>query len=253
VVDGELVFNRDEIVKQLISYGVGVMFGRYSLDRDGLVIANIGDDTLVSQMIDETKVSFPIDDDNIIPVLEDDYFADDIVSRFVQFIKVAFGKEYLSENIRFIEDALGKDLRKYFVKDFYPDHLQRYKKRPIYWMVSSPKKSFNALFYMHRYKEDIFARIQNSYLREYIAKLEAGLVDEQTKANDDSNSATERKKALKAVDNITKKIDELIKFDRDKLSAFAVKKIPLDLDDGVKVNYCKFKEILYPVTGLCKK
>jgi len=95
--------------------------------------------------------------------------------------------------------------------------------------------------------------IQNSYLREYIAKLEAGLVDEQTKANDDSNSATEHKKALKAVDNITKKIDELIKFNRDKLSAFAVKKIPLDLDDGVKVNYCKFKEILYPVTGLCKK
>jgi hypothetical protein len=168
-------------------------------------------------------------------------------------MRIELYEEYLSENICFIEDALGKDLRKYFVKDFYSDHLQRYKKRPIYWMVSSPKKSFNALFYMHRYKEDIFARIQNSYLREYITKLEAALIDEKRKADDDSNSASERKKALKAIENITKKIDELIKFDRDKLSAVAVKKIPLDLDDGVKVNYCKFKEILYPVTGLCKK
>lgn len=252
IIEGELVFQADEIMKQFISYGVGVMFGRYSLDSEGLCIANLGSEALASQMSDETKVSFPIDDDNVIPVLEDEYFSDDIVSRFVAFVKATFGEENLSKNILFIEESLGTTLRKYFVKGFYEDHLKRYKKRPIYWMVSSPKKSFNALIYMHRYEADIFARVQNSYLREYITKLEATKQTLHVVSEDESNSATERRKATKEIDNITKKVDEIIKYDRDHLTAFAQGKIEIDLDDGVKVNYCKFKDILYPISGLCK-
>jgi len=252
IVDGELVFQADEIMKQLISYGVGVMFGRYALDKEGLQVANLGDETLVSLMTDETKVSFPIDDDNIIPVLEDDYFKDDIASRFVQFIKTAFGEEHLSENIQFIEEALGTPLRKYFVKGFYDDHIRRYKKRPIYWMVASSKKSFMALMYMHRYQPDVFARVQNNYLREYMTKLEAALTTQQQVVNDENNSTKVRKDAQKQIDAINKKMDEIIKFDRDRLTSFAQGKVEIDLDDGVKVNYCRFKEILYPITGLCK-
>lgn len=240
---GKLLFKADEIMKQFISYGVGVMFGRYSLDHEGLVIANMG------QEIPDNN-TFTIDDDNIIPVLEDDYFTDDIASRFIEFVKVAFGEEHHSENIQFIEDALGMTIRKYFVKDFYADHLKRYKKRPIYWMISSPKKSFNALIYMHRYQDDIFARVQNNYLREYITKLEAAMHTAMTIANDESNSAADRRKATKDIETITKKIDELIKFDRDKLTPFAQSRTPIDLDDGVKVNYSKFDEILYPIPGL---
>ena len=245
IIDNELVFQADEIMKQFISYSVGVMFGRYSLDSDGLLIANMGQEV-------PTDTSFEIDDDNVIPVLEDDYFSDDIASRFVTFVKTVFGEEDLNENILFIEDSLGMSIRKYFVKGFYEDHLKRYKKRPIYWMVSSPKKSFNALFYMHRYESDIFARVQNSYLREYITKLEASKQTLHVVSEDESNSATERRKATKEIDNITKKVDEIIKYDRDHLTAFAQGKVEIDLDDGVKVNYCKFKGVLYPITGLCK-
>jgi len=204
-------------------------------------------------MIDETKVSFPIDEDNIIPVLEDEYFDDDIVNRFTQFVKVVFGKEHLRENLEFIEDALGMSVRKYFIKGFYEDHIKRYKKRPIYWMVSSPKKSFKSLFYMHRYKSDIFAKVQNDYLREYITKLESSKELAQREANDSTNSPAQRKKANKVVENINKKLDEIIKFDREVLTSFAQNRVEIDLDDGVKVNYCKFKEILYPISGLCKK
>ena len=253
IVDGKLEFRTDEIMKQFISYGVGVMFGRYSLDSEGLFIADLGGETLVSQMIDETKVSFPIDDDNVIPVLEDDYFSDDIASRFIEFVKVTFGEEYLAENIRFIENSLGMSLRKYFVKSFYEDHIKRYKKRPIYWMVASPKKGFMALFYMHRYKSDIFATVQNSYLREYITKLEATKDNLQKEADDTTNSNTQRRKAAKEVERINKTLDEIITFDREVLTLFAQNRVEIDLDDGVKVNYCKFKEVLYPIKGLCKK
>ena len=253
IIDGELVFQADEIMKQLISYGVGVMFGRYSLDHEGLHIADMGVSLEEADAkFDITHPTFEADDDNIIPVLEDDYFKDDIASRFVQFVKAAFGEEHLSENIKFIEDSLGTTLRKYFVKGFYEDHIKRYKKRPIYWMVASPKKGFMSLLYMHRYQPDVFARVQNAYLREYITKLEATLNAQMQTVGDESSSAAERKAAQKKVDAINKKIDEIITFDRDKLTPFAQGKEEIDLDDGVKVNYCKFKEILYPITGLCK-
>ena len=241
--NGDLVFNADEIMKQFISYGVGCMFGRYSLDKNGLVVANMGQEI-------STNATFAIDDDNIIPVLEDDCFSDDIASRLIEFVKVVFDAEHHAENIRFIEDSLGTTIRKYFAKGFYDDHIKRYKKRPIYWMISSPKKSFNTLIYMHRYQDDIFARVQNNYLREYITKLEAAMHTATTIANDENNSAADRRKAIKDIETITKKIDELIKFDRDKLTPFAQSRTSIDLDDGVKVNYSKFEEILYPIPGL---
>jgi hypothetical protein len=241
----ELVFQADEIMKQFISYGVGVMFGRYSLDSDGLLIANMGQEV-------PTSTTFEIDDDNVIPVLEDDYFKDDIASRFVQFVKATFGEEDLSENIRFIESSLGTTLRKYFVKGFYEDHIKRYKKRPIYWMIASPKKGFMSLIYMHRYTSDVFATIQNGYLREYMTKLEANGENLQREADDSSNSSTMRSRADKEVLKINKTLDEIIKFDREVLTSYAQNGIDIDLDDGVKVNYCKFQDILFPITGLCK-
>lgn len=245
IVEGELVFNADEIMKQFISYGVGVMFGRYSLDSQGLVVANMGQEV-------PTGTTFEIDDDNIIPVLEDDYFKDDIASRFVQFVKTTFGEENLRENIRFIENALGTTIRKYFVKGFYEDHIKRYKKRPIYWMVSSSKKGFNSLIYMHRYQSDIFARVRNSYLTEYIAKLEAHKETLHLTTTSDTASDKDKKDADKQIKNIETKLKELIEFDREKMMSFSQNSTDIDLDDGVKVNYCKFKEILYPITGLCK-
>jgi len=246
IVEGELVFQADEIMKQLISYGVGVMFGRYALEKEGLQVANLGQEL-------PTKSAFEVDDDNIIPVLEDDYFKDDIASRFVQFIKTAFGEEHLSENIQFIEEALGTPLRKYFVKGFYDDHIRRYKKRPIYWMVASPKKSFMALMYMHRYQPDIFARVRNSYLTEYMAKLEAHKETLHLTTLSETASNKDKKDAAKQIEKIEKKLKELIAFDREKMMGASQNSIAIDLDDGVKVNYCKFKEILYPITGLCKK
>jgi len=245
IIDSELVFQAEEIMKQFISYGVGVMFGRYSLDSDGLLIADMGQDV-------PTSASFVIDDDNIIPVLEDDYFSDDIASRFVQFVKVVFGEESLSENIAFLENSLGVSLRKYFVKGFYEDHIKRYKKRPIYWMVASPKKGFMALLYMHRYEADTFARVRNSYLTEYIAKLEAHKDTLTLTTSSSTASNADKKKADKDIKKIDSKLKEMIEFDREKMMSISQNSFEIDLDDGVKVNYCKFKDILYPITGLCK-
>jgi len=245
IVDDELIFQADEIMKQFISYGVGVMFGRYSLDSDGLLIANMGQEV-------PSSTTFEIDDDNVIPVLEDDYFKDDIASRFVQFVKATFGEEDLSENIRFIESSLGTTLRKYFVKGFYEDHIKRYKKRPIYWMVASPKKGFMALIYMHRYEADTFARVRNSYLTEYIAKLEAHKETLHLTTTSETASNKDKKDADKLTKNIEAKLKEVIAFDREKMMSVSQNGIDIDLDDGVKVNYCKFRDILYPITGLCK-
>ena len=251
--DKNIEFKADEIMKQFISYSVGVMLGRYSLDKDGLQIANLGSEILISQMTDETKVSFPIDDDNVIPVLEDDYFSDDIASRVVNFVKTTFGSESLSENINFIEKCLGKTIRAYMVKDFYEDHIKRYKKRPIYWMVSSPKKGFMSLSYMHRYTNDLFARVQNNYLREYITKLEGTKDILRQIIVDESASSKDKKDADKKIKDIENRLKELISFDRDVLTSYAQNRVDIDLDDGVKVNYNKFKEVLYPIKGLDKE
>lgn len=251
IEDGKLVFRADEIIKQFISYGVGVLFGRYSLDHEGLHVANMHQ-TLVdaNASFNISSPSFEADEDNIIPVLEDDYFKDDITARFIQFVKVAFGEESLHVNVRFIENALGMSLRKYFVKGFYEDHIKRYKKRPIYWMVSSPKKGFMSLSYMHRYESDLFGRVRNSYLGEYITKLEAHKESLEHTLNSSSATDKDKKDADKRIKEIEVKLKELIAFDREKMMHFAQQHTDIDLDDGVKVNYTKFQDILFPIAGL---
>ncbi|MGZ4057267.1 MAG: BREX-1 system adenine-specific DNA-methyltransferase PglX, partial [Bacteroidia bacterium] len=172
IVDNEIVIDEYPLIQQLVSYSVGCMFGRYSLDENGLILCGQGEN-LQDFLGHILNPSFLPDEDNIIPVLDGEYFTDDVVGKFKEFIKIAFSEQYLSDNLKFIEETLGKDIRKYFVKDFYNDHLKRYKKRPIYWMFSSPKGYFKALIYMHRYRTDTVSKLLNDYLRTYISKLES--------------------------------------------------------------------------------
>jgi hypothetical protein len=244
IIDDELVFNADEIARQFISYAVGCMFGRYSLDREGLVVANMG------QAI-PTDTTFEIDDDNIIPVLEEEVFSDDIAARFERFVAVAFGEEFVGENIRWIEQSIGMDIRKYFVAEFYKDHVRRYKKRPIYWMVQSPKKGFSALIYMHRYQTDTMARVQTMYLREYLTKIDSLIEHTRSVSNNPDSSAKDAKEAAKTLTKLEAKQRDALDFDRGDMSRVAALQIPIDLDDGVKVNYQKFKGVL-PDIGLSK-
>ncbi|WP_261863085.1 BREX-1 system adenine-specific DNA-methyltransferase PglX [Psychrobacter sp. JCM 18900] len=164
-----------DTMRELISYAVGCMFGRYSLDKPGLILANQGDK--IEQYFEQIpNPSFMPDKNNVIPILDDGWFSDDIVERFRKFIKVAFGEEQYESNMQFIEQALGKndkprDIRDYFLKDFYDDHVKRYKKRPIYWLFTSG--NFSALIYMHRYQPDTVSIVLNDYLREFRTKLNA--------------------------------------------------------------------------------
>lgn len=241
-----------DTMRELISYAVGCMFGRYSLDKPGLILANQGD--TINQYLEQIpEPSFTPDKNNVIPILDDGWFSDDIVERFRKFIKVAFGEEQYESNMQFIELALGKndkprDIRDYFLKDFYNDHVKRYKKRPIYWLFSSG--SFNALIYMHRYQPDTVSVVLNDYLREFRTKLNA--YKDQLNAINISSDQTqgEKTKALKQLDKITKMITEMEEYERDVLYPLATQQVEIDLDDGVKVNYPKFGKALKKVTGL---
>ena len=254
IIDGELVFQVDEIMKQFISYAVGVMFGRYSLDHEGLHIADTG----VSLQDAASKFgiehpTFEADDDNIIPVVDEgDYFADDITDRFVEFLRITFGAEDLQRNIAFIEKALGKKLRKYFVKDFYKDHVQRYKKRPIYWLFSSPKGYFQVLIYMHRYTPDTLNNILNDYLRPFRVRLETMRNEALRLTEREDISAREKTAAQKRIEKIDKALADIDDYEKV-LAHYAAQRIEIDLDDGVKVNYCKFNEVLFEFDKkLCK-
>ena len=159
------------------------MFGRYSLDEPGLILADQGA-TLQDYLAKVPTPTFTPDADNVIPIVDGDWFEDDIVARFRQFLRAAFGEQHFEENLRFVTESLGvKDLRDYFVKSFYKDHVQRYKKRPIYWLFSSPKGSFNALIYMHRYTPSTVSTVLNEYLREFQAKLKASLEHARSASN----------------------------------------------------------------------
>jgi len=160
-----------------------------------------------------------------------------------------FGEEYFSENLRFIESAVG-DIRKYFNKEFYKDHIKRYKKRPIYWMITSKNGAFKAPIYMHRFYPDIFARVRIKYLLELIAKIESRIESLDKRLN--VVDSKEKKQIEKEIVKLNKEFKELYEFDKV-LQKYANKTFEIDLDDGVKVNYCKFKEILYPISNLCKK
>jgi type II restriction/modification system DNA methylase subunit YeeA len=187
---------------------------------------------------------------NVIPILDGDWFSDDITAQFRQFLRVTFGEANYQTNLKFIEEAIGKNISKYFQSDFYKDHVKRYKKRPIYWLFSSPKGSFNALIYLHRYRPDTVSIVLNEYLREYRRKLEGKLEHlKQLEVSADVN-ASQKTKALKEITQLTKIVNELNEFDRTILYPLAIEKVEIDLDDGVKVNYPKFGKALKEIKGL---
>ena len=243
---------RDEIVS-LISYAVGCMFGRYSLDVDGLVLADQGATVAdyLAKMPDPEHVTFMPDEDNVLPITDDEYFGDDIVARLVDFVRVAYGPETLEENLQFIADALGgkgssrEVIRAYFLKDFFADHCKTYKKRPIYWLFDSGKKNgFKCLVYMHRYQPDLLARIRTDYVlpQQDRYRTRLGYLEDQMQV------ASPRQKAqlTKERRQVEAQAAELAGYE-EKVQHLADQMIKIDLDDGVKVNYAKFADVLAKV------
>ena len=244
----------------LLSYVTGCMMGRYSLDQPGLILADARESQAEQLAAYEEKVGkslnevqFKPDPDGIIPVLDGEWFEDDIVARTREFLAVTFPESSVGENLRFIEESLGKDIRKYFCSEFYKDHLQTYKKRPIYWMVQSPKKGFSCLVYLHRYTKDTLNQVLNNYFRPYLQKLEARLAQLGLDQLNDDLPARERTAARKEAEKITKVLKECQAWEQDALLPLAQQRIELDLDDGVKVNYLKLQDVLAPIPGLAAK
>ncbi|WP_249167773.1 BREX-1 system adenine-specific DNA-methyltransferase PglX [Bradyrhizobium elkanii] len=246
--DLELLLLADTM-RDFVSYAVGCMFGRYSLDAPGLILANQGEG-LVDYLAKVSKPTFEPDGDNVIPMLDGDWFADDIAARFRRFLRVTFGDAHFQENLDFIEEALGKDIRKYFTRDFFNDHVRRYKKRPIYWLFASPSGTFNALVYMHRYRPDTVSVMLNDYLRELRSKLETYRRAQEVLTISGEATPAQKTKALKEIEVAARQIEELDAWERDVLFPLATQKVEIDLDDGVKANYPKFGAALKPVKGL---
>ena len=258
-----LEFNKDELVKQFLSYAVGCIMGRYSINKSGLIIANSDDMLELSEnkfivkgtdgeIRQEVESKFLPDEFGIIPITDEKDFSNDIVEKVKEFIKYIYGEENLKDNLNFIAEALGnKDnkaaeeiIRTYFIKDFYLDHLQRYQKRPIYWLMNSGKKNaFSCLFYMHRYEPLTVARVRADYLIPYQEMLENKRKFIERQLSDDDISAKEKKnieKQLKELDTLLKELREYA----NEVKHIAEQKISLDLDDGVNVNYEKLGTIL---------
>jgi type II restriction/modification system DNA methylase subunit YeeA len=240
--------DRAEDIKRLLCYAIGCMMGRYSLDRPGLIYAHSG-----NQGFDPSQYkTFRADDDGIIPLLTTDCgIRDDATNRLMEFVSVAWPKEHLEENLKFIADSLGPNngeqardtIRRYLATGFYKHHLSMYKKRPIYWLFSSGKqRAFQCLVYLHRYHEGTLARMRTEYvipLQGQIAARIEQLEGDKTKAT----STSHRNKLQKEQSDLKKQQAELLTFE-EKLKHAADKKISLDLDDGVKVNYGKFGDLL---------
>ena len=228
-------------IRSLISYAVGCMVGRYSLDKPGLAFAGGAWDA-------SQYVTYPADKDGILPITDDEYFADDIVTMFVNWLKTVYGADTLEENLRFISDALGgkgsprEVIRNYFLNDFYKDHLKIYQKRPIYWLLDSGKKNgFKALVYMHRYQPDTIARVRTDYVHEMQSRYRTAIADVEQRLNDASTS--ERVKLTKRLTVLQAQAEELRLYE-EKIHHLADQMIAIDLDDGVKVNYAKFADVL---------
>lgn len=263
-------------IRSFISYAVGCMFGRYSLDKDGLMVAGQpfesvyfeatapragtgvagapGDYVPTGEFYIKTEDGtkqciYNPDRDNIIPITDEEYFSDDIVGRFVEFVETVYGKDTLEENLDFIAQALGNKgnssrevIRNYFIKDFYKDHLKVYQKRPIYWLFDSGKQNgFKALIYMHRYDADTVGRVRTDYLHRAQNYVETAMKSaEYTIEN--TSVASEKSKAMKAVSKYTKQLAEMQTYDQA-IAHVANQRIEIDLDDGVKVNYAKFQGV----------
>lgn len=231
-------------IKNFISYAVGCMFGRYSLDIEGLAFAG-------GEWDDSKYVTFKADKDSIIPISDDEYFEDDIVNRFVRFVEVVYGKQSLGDNLQFIAEALGGSgqprdvLRKYFMNDFYADHLKTYQKRPIYWLFDSGKKNgFKALVYMHRYQPDTIARMRTDYVHEQQSRYRTAIADlEQRIASAATSERVKLNKKLKVLKDQAAEIQVY----EEKIHHLADQYISIELDDGVKKNYEIFKDVLAKV------
>jgi hypothetical protein len=242
-----------------LSYAVGCMMGRYSLDAEGLILADAGDTveayaTKIASLKNSTfsiqNSTFDPDTDGIVPVLDGEWFEDDIVARTKEFLRATFGEATLSANIAFIETSLGKDLRTYFLNDFYKDHLQTYKNRPIYWLFSSGKqKAFQCLVYLHRYTPGTLARIRTEYAIPLQGKL-SGRITRLEEGVANASSSAARKKLQTELDQCKKQIVELLAFD-EQLRSHADQRITLDLDDGVKTNYAKFGALVAESKKVC--
>lgn len=236
-------------VKSLLSYAVGCMMGRYSLDEDGLILADQGAtrDDYLARIPNPT---FMPDDDAVIPITDEDYFGDDdIVAHVVEFVRVAYGEDVLEANLRYIADALGGEgrparnvIRRYFLKDFFKDHCQIYKKRPIYWLFDSGKKNgFKCLIYMHRYTPDMLARIRTDYVHEQQERYRTQIANAESElAGAQKGRAVELQKKLKKLHD---QLQETSAYE-EKIHHLADQMIAIDLDDGVKVNYAKFADVL---------
>ncbi|WP_297632917.1 BREX-1 system adenine-specific DNA-methyltransferase PglX [uncultured Clostridium sp.] len=260
--------DRERDIKSFISYAVGCMLGRYSIDSEGLIYAggnfndkwNLGEGKVrkIEKDADGNIISdswvnsrFTPDRENIIPITEDEYFEDDIVTRFIEFVRTVYGEETLEENLDFIADSIGRKasetsrqaIRRYFIKDFYKDHLKIYQKRPIYWMFESGKNDgFKCLVYMHRYNEQTVAKVRTDYIHTLQRKYEAEINRLQLVVDSEEYTAKDRTTAKKKIDRISKQIEECREYDQV-VAYLANEKISIDLDDGVKVNYAKFQDI----------
>ncbi len=257
----ENLFQNDTL-KELTSYAIGCMMGRYSLDREGLVYAHAANEGFTDLVIEGAYQTFPADDDGIIPLTDQEWFKDDATNRFREFVKTVWGEEHLQENLDFVAESLclyaikpkkGEaalaTIRRYLSSQFYKDHLKTYKKRPIYWLFSSGKqKAFECLVYLHRYNEGTLARMRTEYVTPLLGKYEAYL-DQLENQIDHASSTSDANRLKKERDALTKKQVELRSFD-DKLKHYADRRISLDLDDGVKVNYGKFGDLLSDVKAI---
>lgn len=263
VVSIEMLARRkSDTISELISYEVGCMMGRYSLDREGLVYAHEGNKGFAELVAEGAYKTFAADEDGILPLMDSDWFDDDVTARVKEFVRTVWGEEHLQENLDFIAESLclyaikpkkGESsldtIRRYLSTQFWKDHMKMYKKRPIYWLFSSGKeKAFECLVYLHRYNEGTLSRMRTEYVVPLLARYQGNidLVNDQLK-NAESGAATTRLK--KELDGLSKKFNELRSFD-DRLRHYADRRITIDLDDGVKVNYGKFGDLLADVKAI---
>ncbi|HFU5918895.1 TPA: restriction endonuclease, partial [Enterococcus faecium] len=242
------VSKKEELIRNLISYSVGIIFARYSLDEDGLIYAG-------GEWNPSRYQNFKPDTDNVLLITDDEYFKNgqyDIVNRFIDFVEVTFGEDTLEENLQFIADTLGgkgtsrEVIRRYFVKDFYKDHLKTYSNRPIYWQLDSGKQNgFKALMYLHRYTPDQLGKVRTEYLHE-LQKAYDNRIELRQQQISTSDNQKEINAMTKEIAKIQKQLKEVREYD-EKLGHLALKRIELDLDDGVIVNYDKLQRD--PKTG----
>jgi hypothetical protein len=238
IENNQIVWNPDVIMKQFISYAIGCMMGRYRLDKKGLCIAHPNPSTEEIAPYYYNEGTFEIDDDGIIPLMaKDSRFDDNCVNRFTDFVKLVFGEETLTDNMNFLEEALGKSVEQYLIKDFWKDHKKMYQNRPIYWLFSSKKGAFQVIAYMHRMNKYTVENIRNKYLLPHIEYLRQELASLDARVS--ALTAQERKLYQK----LQKDLDECMEY-HDRLHVVADQQIDFDLDDGVVVNYAKFGDVL---------